>query len=111
MPNYREASATGTQWQRCNCVHIDNPLNGQAQVTFAEEVVATLGEELFIKPGPQIVFPFDPAEVIQLRNPQTGEVIPDATMTGLQVYVALFSLYLQKAEVRDAPPAAVPDLA
>lgn len=103
MPNYREASATATQWQRCNCVHIDNPLNGQAMVTFAEEVVAVLGDETFIKPGPQIVFPFDPAEVIELRNPADGSLI-GAKMTGLDVYVALFSLYLQKAGERDAAP-------
>lgn len=101
MPNYKEASATATQWQRCNCVHIDNPLGGQAIVTFAEDVVAMVGDEKFTKPGPQIVFPFNPAEKIELRNPADGSLI-GASMTGMDVYIALFSLYLQKAGERDA---------
>lgn len=100
MSDYKETSVTGTSWQRCNCVHIDNPHAGQPMVTFAEEVVATLGADTFIKPATQIVFPFDPDEVINLIDPATGA--PAGTMACGQVYVALYSYYLQKAAERDA---------
>ena len=100
MNDYKETSVTGTSWQRCNCVHIDNPHGTMPQVTFAEEVVATLGIDTFTKPTTQIVFPFDPAVVIELRNPVTNE-LTGATVTGLDVYVALYSFYLQKAAERD----------
>lgn len=100
MSDYKETAVTGTQWQRSNCVHIDNPFNAQPMVTFAEEVVATLGDGTFIKPSTQIVFPFDPTLVIALRDPTTN-ILTGTTMTGLDVYVALYSLYIQKAAERD----------
>lgn len=100
MSDYKETSVTGTSWQRCNVVHINNAYGTQPIVTFAEEVVATLGADTFIKPSSQLVFPFDPAVVIELRNP-ADNTLTGATMTGLDVYVALYSLYIQKANERD----------
>ena len=101
MPDYQETPVAGTKWQRCNCVHIDNPNGGQPMVTFAEEEVVALGGESFTKPATQIVFPFDPSDVIQLRNPQDGE-LSGQSITAADVYVALYSFYIQKAYERDA---------
>ena len=100
MPDYKETNVTGTQWQRCNQIHIDNPTGGVPMITFAEEVIARLGDETFIKPGPQIHFPFDPSEVIALRDTQTNEPT-GAETTAMDVYIALFSMYMQKAAERD----------
>ncbi|WP_395008315.1 hypothetical protein [Undibacterium sp.] len=102
MADYKETSLTGKSWQRCNQVMISNPRNGVPMVRLSEEVIANLGEKEFAESLPGIMFEFDPNIVIQMRNPETGEAIPGATMTGLQVYVAMFSLYIQKAQERDA---------
>lgn len=101
MPDYKETSVTGTQWQRCNCVHIDNPHNAQPMVTFAEEEVVALQGNSFTKPSTQIVFPFNPDDVVQLRNPQDG-VLTGNSMTAAEIYVAIYSFYIQKAYERDA---------
>jgi len=101
MPDYKETAVTGKKWQRCNVVHIDNPYNAQPTVTFAEEEVASVGNETFIKPADQIHFAFDPSVVIQLRDPGTGE-LTGQTMTGADIYAALYSLYIQSALERDA---------
>lgn len=100
MSDYKEAKVDGKQWQRCYCVHIDNPHGGQPMITFAEETVATLGEDTYQKPTTQITIPFDPSVVIELRNPQDGTTIGQK-VTGMDIYVALYSLYIQEAQWRD----------
>lgn len=101
MPDYKETAVTGTSWQRCNGVTISNPYLGQPTVLMQEEVIAAVGDNRFVQTAPGLSFDFDPAEVINLRNPQTGELV-GATMTGMDLYVALYSLYIQKAHERDS---------
>lgn len=48
-----------------------------------------------------LTVPFDPDEVIALRDPTTWE-LTGASMTAGQLYVALASTYWQKALERDA---------
>ena len=84
MPDYKGTSVTGTSWQRCNNVSISNPRNDQPMVRLGEEIIAQVGDNEFSQSASGINFPFDPSIVIQLRNPETGDEIPDATMTGLQ---------------------------
>jgi hypothetical protein len=102
MADYNETNLTGKSWQRCNQVMIGNPRSGVPMVRLSEEVIANVGEREFAESLPGIQFEFDPSIVIHLRNPQTGELIEGATMTGTQVYIALYSLYIQKAQERDA---------
>lgn len=101
MADYKETTVSGTSWQRCNQVVINNPYGGTPSIRLGEEIVATLGGNTFIQSAPGLTFSFDPAEVIPLRNPATGDLIPDASMTGMDVYVALYSLYIKKATERD----------
>lgn len=101
MPDYKETAVTGKKWQRCNVVHIDNPYQAQPTVTFAEQEVAEVDGATFQTQLGQLVFPFDPVENINLRDPATGD-LTGQTVTGADVYAALYSLYIQKAMERDA---------
>lgn len=101
MSDYKETQVTGKKWQRCNVVHIDNPHQAQPTVTFAEQEVAEVDGATFQTQLGQIVFPFDPAATINLRDPSTGE-LTGTTVTGGDVYAALYSLYIQSALERDA---------
>lgn len=101
MPDYKESTITGRKWQRCNVVHIANPYQGAPTVTFAEESVAEVEGETFIKPEQQLHFPFDPEAVIELRDPRTGE-LTGQTIPAIMVYTALYSYYIQSAIKRDA---------
>lgn len=102
MPDYKEAAVTGKKWQRCNVVHIDNPYQAQPMVTFAEQEIAEVDGATFSTQLGQIVFPFDPSVIINLRDPATGDVTGQ-TVTGADVYAALYSLYIQQALERDSP--------
>lgn len=101
MSDYKETHVTGKKWQRCNVVHIDNPYQAQPTVTFAEQEVAEVDGATFQTQLGQIVLPFDPAATINLRDPSTGE-LTGTTVTGGDVYAALYSLYIQSALERDA---------
>lgn len=101
MSDYKAKQVIGNQWQRCNVVHIDNPHNGTPMVTFAEQEIAEVDGAVFSTQLGQIVFPFDPAATINLRDPGTGE-LTGQTATGAALYAALYSLYIQSALERDA---------
>ena len=45
--DYKETSLTGSQWQRCNRITIDNPYNATPQITMHEEMMTVLGEKRF----------------------------------------------------------------
>lgn len=102
MPDYKETVVTGTQWTRCDNVTISNPYNGTPVIRMSEEVRATMDTTQFSQTAEGLTFDFEPALVVQLRNPATNEIVPGATMTGMDIYVALYSLYIQKAMERDA---------
>lgn len=101
MPDYQETQVTGTKWQRCNQVVLDNPYNGQRSIEMREETVATLDGSVFSQTVQGMKFNFDPSDLIQLRDPATG-VLTGSTMSMMDMYVAVWSLYLQKAAERDA---------
>lgn len=101
MPDYKETAVSGTQWQRCTAVVVMNPLNATPTIRMDEEIVANFGGETFSKSVPGIQIDFDPAMVIPLLDPQTGEPV-GTTMTGLEVYVVLYSLYIKQATERDS---------
>ena len=108
MPDYNESTVSGHSWQRCCQVVIENPRNGVPSVRFDEEQLLALdgGTEVRTPVG-TLAVPFDPATVIPLRDPATGELTGEVASYGA-AYVLLYSAYLAAAEARDiaAQPAA-----
>jgi len=92
----------GSEYTRCNQVVISNPLASTPQVQFYEERVAVIGERSLVTPEGHIQIAFDAAKAIPLVNPETLEPIPGQSTTMGQLYLALFSAYLQAALERDA---------
>lgn len=101
MADYKATTVTGTQYQRCNGIYIDNTMNAVKTVRMQEELVSILGGQTIRQPLPGLEFAFNPDEVIALRDPVTGE-LTGSTITGMEVYAVLYSLYYQKAQERDA---------
>jgi hypothetical protein len=66
-----------------------------------EEVIVNLAGMELTKAVPGLYFPFDPALVIPLLDAQTGEPTGQTT-TGLDIYTALYSLYIMQATARDS---------
>ena len=100
MGNYNESSVSGTKYQRCNQVIISNPYNGVPTITMQEELVATT-DIPFTKQLPGLTFGFYPSEVIPMINPITGDPIQGVSITGAEVYAAIYSYYIKKAIERD----------
>lgn len=112
MPDYKQSALTGTTWQRCHQVVIDNPRGAIPSVRFDEEEMLALADGREIKRAlGSLALPFDPAREIPLRDPMTGE-LTGATASYGDAYVLLYSAYLAAAEARDAaanpPPAPQP---
>ena len=105
MANYQESTVTGTTWKRCNKIEIRNPYQGQKLAIFLEEEVTSLTDGRVIQePSTNIQEPFsDPTKEIVLLNPETGQPLNN-TITYQDVYVILYSLYMQLAIARDTPP-------
>lgn len=101
MANYKETPVSGTKWQRCRQVVIDNPIGGAPYVTFNEEQVVNLGDESFIRNVQGMKVDFVQDEVINLLDPVTGAPTGE-TMTQGKLYQAFYSLYIAKALARDA---------
>lgn len=100
MPDYKETSVNGTQWQRCRTVIIDNSYQRQPNIMFQEERLTNVNGELFQQGAGGLNVPFDPAQVITLLDPATGLPTGD-TMTFGEMYIAMWSLYMSEAVARD----------
>lgn len=101
MPNYKETSISGSEYQRCCEIRIVNPVGKVPSISFVEQKVATIGESTIETPASSIEISFDPTKVIELRDPQSGE-LSGASMTFEEVYAVLYSAYIQEATARDA---------
>lgn len=103
MANYKETTGTGTTWRRAKQVIIKNDINAvQKSIMFFEEDIANIGDKIFSNDAGILQTNYDPSYVINLRNPQTGERTGNVITQAL-VYQALYSLYLDTAELRDNP--------
>ena len=105
--NYKESGVAGSEYTRCSQITIYNPLGGTPAAEFAEERVTLLAGRKIAENAECVRVPFDPAEEIALINPETGEPL-GSSVTHAQLYVILFSLYLAKAQARDAANAEPP---
>ena len=99
--DYKASEISGNQWQRCCAVNIQNSYGRTPQITLQEEILTNINGEIYQKGAGGINIAFDPSEVIPLLDPTTGEPL-GATMTQGQIHVALWSLYMMKAQARDA---------
>lgn len=108
MPDYKQASLTGTAWQRCNQVVIENQRGSTPTVRFDEEEVIAMqdGREIKRSVG-SVAMAFDPATEIPLRDPATGELTGETSSYGA-AYVLLYSAYLDAAQARDIAAAPAP---
>ena len=109
MPDYKQSTVSGTTWQRCRQVVLDNPLGVVPTIRFDEqEVLAIDGRAIEIKRSAgSLSLPFDPSRSIALRDPATGALTGDTSSYGA-AYMLIYSAYMAAAEARDAalsPPA------
>ena len=101
MAQYNESTASGTTWTRCDQIVIRNPFAGlEKSATFSEENVAVIGEKILMSRAGFLNKVFNPSEVIELRDPITGETTGE-TVTHQELYNILYSLYIQTATARD----------
>jgi hypothetical protein len=109
--DYKQSDEVGTSWQRCNNLGVINPLAGDTTllpgqptiptIFFSEEKVINLGGETIRKPAGGCQKEFNATDVIPLLNPSTNEPL-GTTATHQDLYVLLYSLYMQTALERDA---------
>ena len=111
MANYKETDLAGVSWVRCRAVTIINPIEGTIDPSipnapsvptayFQEEKVISIdGVRTLIDSG-SCFKKFNSTEVINLRNPDTGE-LTGGTSSHAELYSILYSLYLQTAIERD----------
>ena len=106
MANYQESEVVGNKWKRCYNININNPsAPATPHITFSEEDVLQLDSGLVRLGVDGFSVQFDPANEIELINPETMEPIGQ-TMTEGTIYLALFSKYIAAAQLRDAERAA-----
>jgi hypothetical protein len=101
--NYQESTVAGTKWKRANTIAISNPLNQlpNASISFSEEEVIQLGTDDYIKKETGVLSEqFSNIVSFDILNPTTGAVV--GSMTPLELYVALYSLYMYLAQERDS---------
>ena len=100
MANYNETDVTGTEYQRCFSVVINNVLNQIPEIIFKEEKVLNLSTgKMSIGCGYCAKQYNADSEFSILNiadNTDTG-----STMTHKDLYIALYSLYVQTAAERD----------
>lgn len=111
MPDYRQANGQANSWRRAREVHIKNPRGGTPMVSFVEEDVVQFGNQearVPVLPAGGVAHGyFEPGGVIQMRDPQTGE-LTGTTVTHAELYAIMHSLYIQLALERDASMAPAP---
>lgn len=118
--NYKDTSATSYLWQRCRSITISNPHPAERNLrdprpnpppaaptaTFNEERVVELpNSEFLFTPAGECAKVFDAATTFPLLDPITGAPTGQTFSHG-ELYVILYSLYLQTATERDAALAA-----
>ena len=103
MANYQETTSSSTSWKRANQVIIYNPLGEDTTklIRFFEENVVVAGDSTFQVQAGNLATLYNPDYLISLRDPATGEKTGNVIKQSL-VYQALYSLYLDAAEARDA---------
>jgi hypothetical protein len=100
MPNYKESNISGVEWQRCHTVTIQNQLELPKKIDFQEEQVIDINGKIYHEWVAGCSTVFDPSASFDILDPQTN-VATGQAMTHQDLYVALYSLYMQTAQERD----------
>lgn len=102
MAEYREATVDGIRFTRPLMFTLTNPFGLQATWrTVEQEITVVSSVKVAERPEAGIDADFSGANVITLRDPSTGTAT-GGTITELAIYVALWSLWYQQAQERDA---------
>lgn len=107
--DYKGASVSGSQWQRCKGITINNEWGTTPAITMHEEVVTLVGDKVFREPAGAAYPAFDPNAAIELIDMDTWEPL-GVQMTQGQIHLALFSLYIATVTARDAADAAAAEV-
>lgn len=105
--DYKESAVSGTSWQRAVRVVVENPYNGAPSINFVEEKAINLGDKVITQPIANLSCPFDPQATFPGLDPSTGLPV-GRDITHAEVYVLLFSLYMDLAKKRDDGQAVSP---
>jgi hypothetical protein len=110
MPDYKQTSIAGQQWNRFSRIVIDNPRNGSPSVLCVEQEVIALAQGEVIRDIDNLNFPFDPNAQFDILDPATN--LPTGqTAIGAEVYALVFSCVMAMAAKRDAALAAAAEAA
>lgn len=101
MPNYKESDVSGVAWQRCHTVTIENQLELPKKVNFQEEQVIDISGKIYHEWVSGCSKDYSATASFPILDPLTGNETGQ-TMTHEELYVALYSLYMQTASERDS---------
>lgn len=103
MSDYKESLVSGTVWQRCHTVRVNNTYQEQPFIEFLEEKIVVLDGNTYIRQGVQGLCEkhFSPTDIFPIIDPTTN-TLTGQTMTHAEFYTVLYSLYMQTAMERDS---------
>lgn len=101
MADYKETTIAGNKWTRCVKLTVDNPYQGAPGIVLSEEDVVLVGGTPVKFPSANIHVPFVPTDTVDLYDPTTLQKT-GASLTHMEIYGILFSIYLDSAMKRDA---------
>lgn len=104
MPNYNEqtvSNLTLQKWWRSNQINISNPYNGVPVVSFSEEEISKLGDDVIsaVNVG-GLQLSYDPDYEVTLLDPTTN-LPTGSTVTLGTMFQQIYSLYFQLVNERD----------
>jgi hypothetical protein len=100
MPNYKESDVSGIAWQRCHTITIENQLENPKRINFQEEQVINFNDKIYHQWVVGCGKDFDANGSFPILDPETNAET-GVVMTHQQLYIALYSLYMQTAAERD----------
>lgn len=108
MADYKETTAMGKKYRRCNSIRINNPLAPSTPSVYfdEEDVVLMEGIDPIKVSAGMFGCGFDPSAQIELLDTDTLEPLGPTISEG-ELYVILFSKYIAAAKARDAQMAAM----
>ncbi|MNL06078.1 hypothetical protein D3C87_1267040 [compost metagenome] len=100
--NYKETQIDGSSYVRCTRVVVDNGIDGSKSISFAEEQVISIVDEVIRRPIGNLSLSLTDSmgDSFDVLNPETGEVT--GLMTFEQAYAVVHSAYMHAANKRDA---------
>lgn len=102
MAEYREAAVDGIRFTRPRMFILQNPFGDGALWRFTEEEITVVDDvQVAQRPEAGIDAALSAASVVTLRDPSIGATT-GGTITEAAIFLALWSLWYQLAQARDA---------